>query len=221
MEFRQIINQFLYRIEAKPGWGFIATCKDSTLPPIEGATRAEVEQKIQESISASVSAQFPSLKPLLEANQVKLHYHVDRKPDGGFLVHHGDPGHEPIEGSTRDHVESVIESKLFSALMDKIPPELRQQINDKLDSGGVDITVNRATSTTTEAQGSALPEAQFSLDAFANTSQSAVTETNLVSAGGLDPSPITYEKSNSGRIFRFLFALLILAAIVYFFVHRP
>jgi hypothetical protein len=219
MEFNQVFNQFFYRIEPKPGGGFIATCKDSTLPPIEGATRTEVEQKIQESIGASLGSQFPSLKPLFDQNQVKLHYHIDPKPGGGYIVHHGDPAHEPLEGSTRDHVESLIESKLFSALMERIPPELHQQITDKLNSGGLDVAVNRRINFTTKIGGqpdsAGIPPA---LSAASNASQ--LPEDTTVGSGTLNQSPITYEKSKSGPIFRFLLTLLILAAIMYFLLHR-
>src|SRR5258708_8893832 len=84
MEFKTVINKFLYRIEAKPGGGFIATSKDPSLPPIEGATRTEVEQKIQESISADLASHVPSLKPLFERTQVNLSYHIDPKPGCGY-----------------------------------------------------------------------------------------------------------------------------------------
>jgi len=223
MEFKTVINKFLYRIEAKPGGGFIATCKDSSLPPIEGATRTEVEQKIQESISAGLAAQFPSLKPLFENKEVKLSYHIDPKPGGGYIVHHGDPNsndpaHQPIEGSTREHVESLIESKLFSALMERLPPEMHQQIADKLNSGGLDVTVNRRVGFTAKVgdQPDFSAEKPLSLD----SNRDPATEVLPPGAGTIDQSPITYEKNKSGGIFRFLLALLILAALMYFYLHR-
>src|SRR5215470_12855933 len=127
MDFKRALSQFIYRIEPKPGGGFIATCKDPSAPAIEGSTREEVQQKIQESIAANLGAQFPALQSALANNDVKLHYHIEAKPGGGFTIHHGDansvgPEHAAIEGSTREHVESLIESKLFSTLMDRLPP---------------------------------------------------------------------------------------------------
>lgn len=223
MEFKTVINKFLYRIEAKPGGGFIATCKDSGLPPIEGATRTEVEQKIQESISADLASQFPSLKPLFDSKQVKLSYHTDPKPGGGYIVHHGDPNsadpaHQPIEGSTREHLESLVESKLFSALMERLPPEAHQQIADKLNSGGFDVTVNRRVSFTTKIGGQPdfSPEKPLALD----PTPSPASEVLPPGAGALDQSPIIYEEKKSGGILRFLLALLIIAALMYFYLHR-
>src|SRR5216683_1569676 len=223
MEFKTVINKFLYRIEAKPGGGFIATCKDSSLPPIEGATRTEVEQKIQESISAGLAAQFPSLKPLFENKEVKLSYHIDPKPGGGYIVHHGDPNsndpaHQPIEGSTREHVESLIESKLFSALMERLPPEMHQQIADKLNSGGLDVTVNRRVSFTTKIGGQSDLSAEKPLALDLNPGPA--TEVLPPGADTINQSPITYEKHKSGGIFRFLLALMALAALMYFYLHR-
>ena len=228
MEFKTVIKKFLYRIEAKPSGGFIATCKDSSLPPIEGATRTEVEQKIQESISADLGSQFPSLKPLFDSKQVKLSYHIDPKPGGGYIVHHGDPNssdlsssdpaHQPIEGSTREHVESLIESKLFSALMERLPPEAHQQIADKLNSGGLDVTVNRRVSFATKIGGQ--PDLSDEKPLTLDPNPGTATEVLPPATGAINQSPITYEKNKSGGIFRFLLALLVLAALMYFYLHR-
>jgi len=70
MELKTILSKFIYRIEPKPGAGFIATCKDSTAPAIEGATRQEVQRKIQESIAANLGTQFPALQSALAAHDV-------------------------------------------------------------------------------------------------------------------------------------------------------
>jgi hypothetical protein len=52
-------SKFLYRIEPKPEGGFIARCKDPNIPPIEGATRDEIDQKIQASIGADLDRPIP------------------------------------------------------------------------------------------------------------------------------------------------------------------
>jgi hypothetical protein len=208
MELKQLVQQFAYRIEPKPEGGFIARCKDPNLPPIVGATREEVDQKIQANISADLAAQFPGLKlPLDNANkEVKLSYHVEAKPEGGYIVHHGDPAHEPIEGSTREKVESAIESKLISMFMEKLPPELSQQLTSKLNAGGVDVVVNRKVSVGFNRTGLPTPAPD--------------EKTALPQSMPLDASPITPERSSSGAIFRFLMALLIVAAMIYVFLHR-
>jgi hypothetical protein len=199
-------SKFLYRIEPKPEGGFIARCKDPNMPPIEGATREEVEQKIQASIGAGLAAQFPGLKLPLDSKEVKLSYHVEAKPGGAYIVHQGDPAHEPIEGSTREKVESAIESKLLSHLMAKLPPELSQQLNSQLSSGGMNVVVNRKVS---------VGFTRASLPTPATGEKTALPQFLP-----LDASPITPERNSSGAIFRFLLALLIVAALVYFFLHR-
>jgi hypothetical protein len=228
MEFKHVVHKFLYRIETKPGGGFIAYSKDPSLPPIEGATRTEVEQKIQESIGADLGSQFPELKPLFEGQQVKLSYHIEPKPGGGYMVRHGDShpdeshpdesAHEPIEGSTREHVESLIESKLLSAIMKQFPPEVQQQLTDKINSGGLDVTVNRKVSVTTKVGG--VPGKTPSLEPNTSFSPSAGTAPEILPPGEVNQSPITYEKSNRGPILRFVLFLLFVFALVYVFLHR-
>jgi hypothetical protein len=199
-------SKFLYSIEPRPEGGFIARCKDPNAPSIEGATREEVDQKIQASIGAGLAAQFPGLKLPLDSKEVKLSYHVEAKPGGGYIVHHGDPAHEPIEGSTREKVESAIESKLLSLLMAKLPPELSQQLTSQLSSGSVDVVVNRKVSVGFTRAGLPTPAPD--------------EKTTLPQSMALDASPITPERNSSGAILRFLLALLIVAAMMYFFLHR-
>jgi len=224
MEFKDILGKFIYRIEPKPGGGFIATCKDSTAPAIEGASRQEVQRKIQQSIAANLGTQFPALQSALAGNDVKLHYHIEAKPGGGFIIHHGDPNsldpeHAPIEGSTREHVENLIETKLFAAIMDRLPPELHQQVADKLNSGGLDIDVNRTISVS--SRGSPFTPV------IGKNSPSALGTTDLASSDTNSPiirydgnSPVQYEKSSSGAVFRFVLAVAIVAAMIYVFLHR-
>jgi hypothetical protein len=199
-------SKFLYSIEPKPEGGFIARSKDPNIPQIEGATREEIDQKIQASIGADLAAQFPGLKLPLASKEVKLSYHVEPKPGGGYIVHHGDPAHEPIEGSTREKVESAIESKLLSLFMAKLPPELSQQLTSQLNSGVIDVTVNRKVSVGFSRDGLPAP--------------APGKKTDVPQFASLDASPITPGRDSSGTIFRFLLALLIIAALMYFFLHR-
>ena len=206
MDIKQTFTKFLYRIEPKPEGGFIARCKDPSVPPIEAATREEINQKIQASISANLAAQFPGLKLPLDNKDVKLSYHIDAKPGGGYIVHHGDPAHDPIEGSTREKVESAIESKLFSHLMEKLPPELSQQLTSQLNAGGVEVVVKRNVGFGFSRAGSS---------ASAPDSKTIPPQSTLI-----NNSPIKLGRDSSGTIFRFLWVLLLVAAVLYFFLHR-
>jgi hypothetical protein len=230
MEFKDILGKFIYRIEPKPGGGFIATCKDSTAPAIEGASRQEVQRKIQQSIAANLGTQFPALQSALAGNDVKLHYHIEAKPGGGFIIHHGDPNsldpeHAPIEGSTREHVENLIETKLFAAIMDRLPPELHQQVADKLNSGGLDIDVNRTISVS--SRGSPFTPVigkdsagADNASAFGTADLSPAATTNQSPMTYDGNSPVQYEKSSGGAVIRFLLAVAIVAAMIYVFLHR-
>ena len=235
MEFGNILSKFIYRIESKPGGGFIATSKDSTAPAIEGATRQEVQRKIKESIAANLSTQFPALQSALAGNDVKLHYHIEAKPGGGFVIHHGDPNsldpeHAPIEGSTREHLENLIESKILAAIMDRLPPELHQQVADKLNSGGLDIDVNRTISVSSRGKPFA-PVIGNHSTAFDNASAFGIAGVSSSNAdlGTMNQSPITrydgsspvqYEKSSGGAVIRFLLAVAIVTVMIYLFLPR-
>ncbi len=54
------ITKFIYRIEPNPAGGFIARPSDSSLEPIEGATREEIQQRIQAKIADVMQSQLPA-----------------------------------------------------------------------------------------------------------------------------------------------------------------
>lgn len=61
MEIKKTISHFAYRIEEKPGGGFIAQPLDPANAPIEGATREELMQKIQATSIAEIERELPEL----------------------------------------------------------------------------------------------------------------------------------------------------------------
>ncbi len=222
MEFKQTISKFVYRIEAKPEGGFIARSSDPSVTPIEGSTRAEVEQKVQASISAALGQQFPALKAVLEKQGIKTTYHVDAKPGGGFVINSSDPAHEPIEAASLEKIEHFINSKFFSYLMSKMPPELSQQLASQLSSGGLNVVVNRKFTVTT-GSGTRTP---FSTESGSSSSlnvDSAPSREEFLqpSPSSTDGSPvIRYEKGGLGRFFAILLALVAVAGTLYVLLHR-
>ncbi len=227
MEFKTVLSKFIYRIEAKPGGGFIATCKDPAARPIEGATREEVQQKIQENIAANLATQFPALKSALEAKGVTLHYHVEAKPGGGFIVHHDDASHDSADHSTHGGIESFIESKIFSAFMERFPPELLQQVGDKLKGEGVDIDVKRTFSVSIDRRSPAVgndvglsprplglaSEAESDFGKITLQSTEVTNQSPIIRYD--TDSPVKYEKSSFGTFLRLLIAAAALVAIAY------
>ncbi len=69
-----IVTKFVYRIEPDPAGGFIARPSDPSLEPIEGATREEVQQKIQAKITEMIQSQLPT-----ELKLGPLHVKINRK----------------------------------------------------------------------------------------------------------------------------------------------
>ena len=53
MELKRLISHFTYRIEPKPGGGFMAHPSDPSVAPIEAPTREELQKKIQENIPSA------------------------------------------------------------------------------------------------------------------------------------------------------------------------
>jgi hypothetical protein len=247
MELKSVISQFIYRIEPKPGGGFIATSRDPAAIPIEAATREEVQRKIQERIAAAMAARFPDLQSALAKNGVHLHYHIESKPGGGYTFHHGDPASNApahaAEGTTLEHIENFIESKIFSAIVNHLPRDVRGELEQKINAGGLDVEVDRTVSVTTRRAG--VPATLFDLGPVQDLSSSSGPASSVVSASSGDilgsaqsgslnpgesqpgsswndpsPSPITrYEKSSSGRIFVFVLLLAVGAALIFFYVH--
>jgi hypothetical protein len=229
MEFKTVLSQFIYRIDSKPGGGFIATCKDSAAPAIEGATREEVQQKIQQTVTSKVAEQFPALEDALASRGIKLHYHVESKPGGGFIIHHDDAAHDSAHDSS-DHVAGFIESKILSTLLDRLPAEHHQQITNKLNAGGLDIEINRNINVITKSGSTVTLPAYDSTSGVPHfspplgevgTSAAQIQpsdSTNQLSIRGDINSPVKYEKSRG--LFRFLIALAILALLAFFFLLR-
>ncbi|HZS28728.1 MAG TPA: hypothetical protein VFB76_15985 [Candidatus Angelobacter sp.] len=62
METKRTTTRFSYRIEEKPGGGFIARSTDPGAEPLEGETREEVMRNVEAKISAIIGEQLPSFK---------------------------------------------------------------------------------------------------------------------------------------------------------------
>jgi len=220
VELKQIITKFTYRIEEKPGGGFIAHASDPTLPALEAPTRTELQQKIQANISAALAAQFPGLKLPAENKQLKFDFHIEAKPGGGFIIRSHDPHAATVEGSSHEEIEHPVAEKLANTLGKYIFPELSQAISQALakqgGSGDIKVFVNRKTF----AAGAGSKTATFGTSQNAQLDGSIQTpEANSV-LNAPDNAPITPEDSNSSKVFRFLLALLVVIAVLYFYLHH-
>jgi hypothetical protein len=219
MELKSLITHFTYRIEPKPEGGFIAHTTDPTVPPLEAPTREELQRKIQENIAAGLASEFPGLELPLENQQLKFAFHIERKPGGGFAIHSADPDAPLIEGATHEEIESHFAEKLIAFVGKHFIPELSQALAAQ-GSGDIKVFVNRKTGFTVNT-GSHTIQTDDVTTEDAKLGDAKTANASLGSVGdAIDNSPITPETSSSWTIFRFLLALLIIAAMMYFFLHR-
>src|SRR5262249_46266820 len=109
MDIQTITKKYAYKIEPKPEGGFIARATDPTVPPIEGATREEVQRRIRETVFSGLSQAFPGFKIPLQTKNAKLEFHIDRKPEGGFAVHSTEVGSPTMTPATHEKVDHLTE----------------------------------------------------------------------------------------------------------------
>jgi hypothetical protein len=227
MELKRLISHFTYRIEPKPGGGFMAHPSDPSVAPIEAPTRKELQKMIQENILAGLSAQFPGLKLPVENEDLQFAFHIERKPEGGFVIHSSDPNAEPIEVLTHNDMESHFAEKIIGFVGKHLTPELSQALAVQGNSGDIKVFVNRKTGVTVNA-GSHTLSLGLARNLTAPASMSKTTTiieaanakpTDGSSGGMISNTPIVPEASSSGKVFRFLLLVLVAAALVYFFLH--
>jgi hypothetical protein len=233
MELKRLITHFTYRIEPKPEGGFIAHAADPTVPPIEAPTREELQQKIRANIAAGLASEFPGLKLPLENQDLKVAFHIERTPGGGFTIHSADANSHPIEAASHEDIESHFAEKLIGFVGKHLAPELSQALAGQGNLGDVKVFVNRKTGLRVNLgsrtlsfnvardltpASSAQPGAKIEPASLGNEK---AADSNFGGAGdAISNSPITPETSRSWTIFRTLLVLLIIATALYFFLHH-
>jgi hypothetical protein len=234
MEIKRLVSKYVYRIEPKPDGGFIAHASDPGVPTLEAPTRAELQQKIQSTILAGLSADFPGLKLPPQSHELKFSFHVERQPDGSFDVHSSDPNSAPITAASHDQVESHFAEKLISFIGKHMLPEAPEALRAQLASGAIKVFINKSSgfsvSTSRETNGNqpqlaAQADSQFSNSSI-DTSGSGPIMSNgapgkIGDSGGypIDSSPITPGGGSSAKTFLLLLAILAFLAFAYFFFH--
>ena len=191
----------------------------------------ELQQKIQANISDTLAKEFPGLNlasgNLPPGNQpsgnqaVKFDFHIEAKPGGGFAIHSHDPNAATIEGTSHEEIEHPFAEKLAGVVGKYFLPELAKALEKQGGSGDLRVFVDRKVSFTAKSgfQKPSFGSAQGFPPSGASQSMSSVASgSGVVDAG--DSGPITFEKSKSWPILRFLFTLLVVAALMYFFLHR-
>lgn len=231
MEIKSVISKFIYHIEPKPEGGFIAKCSDSSLPPLEAQTRAELQQQIQARISAEIASRFPGLQ-IPQSNETKFSWHIEAKPNGGFVAHSSDPALESIEGKTKEEVEKWLIEKAATLLEKKLPSELAEQLKTQAVSVNLNVVIttrrvsvggktSSQTVTLDNAKDSLLPSVLEAIQSkqIAGNASPIISNTTSISTTDLNnTSPLT-PVSNSSSFFRFLVAALVVLGLLFFFLH--
>ena len=218
MEIYKKVTNYFYRIETKPGGGFVGIPSDASMGTIEGATREEVMQKIEEKIGAAVGAEFPWIKKLLHADPSLIN--IEAKPGGGFVARLPHSATETIEGTTQEEVLKKIEGSL-SASFEKAGSIGQTVAHTDFHIGGLHFSIDKEVKgVTRNSSGNAQ-----SLSAQGTWSQPSFSQTRFLStsdsASGVDPTgPIMPSKDTSGTIWRIIAALIALGAMAYFFLRR-
>ena len=229
MEIKRLAAKYVYRIEPKPEGGFIARASDPNVPPLEAATRDELQQKIQSTVLAGLGVDFPGLKLPAGSGEMKFSFHVEKQPDGSFDIHSSDPSAAPLNAASHDQVESHFAEKLIEFagkhMLQGVPEALRAQMASGdikvfiKKSSGFTVTTSRSGQTQELASSSTLPGASSSLSVSGPITSNRSSTVTLGSSGTpIDSSPITPGGEGSGKFFRILLILLALAAVAFFFM---
>jgi hypothetical protein len=234
MEIKRLVSKYVYRIEPKPDGGFIAHATDPGAPTLEAPTRTELQQKIQSTILAGLSADFPGLKLPPQSHELKFSFHVERQPDGSFDIHSSDPGAAPITSASHDQVESHFLEKLISFAGKHMLPEASEALPAQLASGDIKVFINKSSgftvTTSHETTGTppqlASPTSSQFPDSSIETSSSGPIISNTApnatigdTGNPIDSSPITPGAGSSAKTFLLLVAILALLAFAYFLFH--
>jgi hypothetical protein len=224
MDLKRLFTQVVYKIETKPEGGFIARATDPAVPPLEAATREELQEKIQQKMLAVISDEFPSLKVPPGAKHTEMSFHIEHNPGGGYSIHSSDPNTPVIQTASQEELESRFLEKVLGFTGKYLAPEMVKALAAQAGSGNVKVVVNRSVSFQTNSDGKGITF----LTAKGASSQGAVTQSpQLIDAsaspnqlsGTIANNPITPEPSNAGKIFGLLIMLLILAGMMYLYLH--
>jgi hypothetical protein len=215
MQLKEMMQKFVYRIEAKPGGGFIARALDPAVPPLEAPTREELQRMIQAKVLSGLGESFPALKIPVQSGQHTLELHIDRKVDGNFSVQSHEVGGAEMDPATQEKIDHYAEeilgfvSKHFPHLSEKIAEQVRE------------AALNAAQGQTTTLAGQSVPQQPSGPYISGPNAQTdvKVERTTLNNAVVLN-TPITPEAGGSKGVLLVIAGLLALAGLYYFLYYR-
>jgi len=225
MEIKRLAEKYVYRIETKPEGGFIARASDPNVPPLEAATRDELQQKIQSTVLAGLGVDFPGLKLPAGSGEMKFSFHVEKQPDGSFDIHSSDPSAAPLNAASHDQVESHFAEKLIEFAGKHMLQEVPEALRAQMASGDIKVFIKKSsgftfTTSRSSDQAPQMGSVQGSdVSAVSPAISNRSSSVTLSSSGTpIDSSPITPGNEGSGKFLRILLILLALAAVAFFFL---
>jgi hypothetical protein len=219
MEIKNIVTKVVYRIEPKPEGGFIARANDPATPPLEAATREELQQKIVAAISSTLATEFPQLKGAVENKHFKYSFHIEPKPGGGFIAQSNDPAQPHLEGATHEEVHNQLADNLAGMLGKLLLPTLSETLGKQTRSGDVNVVVNKKVVFRTKFG---------SLGSATSQNQALAPTSNVLPAGVMNQSdidlasgaPIVPTAAGNWRRFWSLLAVVVVVILTYLLLHR-
>lgn len=193
----------------------MAHASDPAAPPIEAPTRAELQNKIGADIREKLTAALPGVKIPLEQDGNQFAFYIERKPEGGFIVHTKDGREHPLPGNDHPEIQSAIMDKIMDVLSRHFSPEMSSALagrggSGQLFGGEAAEFASGQTGFITSDPGQMTPN--VSIQASFDRSQEAMNS----SSGSL----FTPESSSLWPFIRLLIVALIIGAAIYFFRHR-
>lgn len=232
MEIKHLAAKYVYRIEPKPEGGFIARATDPNVPPLEAATRDELQQKIQSTVLAGLGMDFPGLKLPAGSGEMKFSFHVEKQPDGSFDIHSSDPAAAPLNAASHDQVESHFAEKLVEFMGKHMLQNAPEALRAQMSSGDIKVFINKRsgfTVTTSHSSAGQAPQLAPTSTVQGTDTSSVVSSGTVISnrssgmiigssGSPIDSSPITPGNESSGKFLRIFLILLVLAAAAFFFL---
>ena len=231
MELKQLIRRFAYKIEPKPEGGFIARSTDPSVPSLEAPTREELQRKIQENLIRSLGESFPALKQQfleqLQNRKANVNIHIEHKPGGGFAVHSDEsamPGRDAVTHEKFDHFAE----QLLNFVARNVP-QVEQSLDAIAESTEIEVITTEQTNSSPGASAafgaakallptSPMQANELSVGSSAQgTVNSEKASRNFAVVGN---TPIVPEASSLKTFFRLILAVVIIAGLVYLFLHR-
>lgn len=138
-------------------------------------------------------------------------YKIEQKPEGGFIARSTDPGVEPIEGATQEEVIQKIQARAMTPFGEKLAGGFK--------FGGLNVNVTRKVNVTTWTKGTSAKGSDAAEQRLLHQVASDPEAQKMFQDAGF-VSPVERSSDSSGTALRVLAALIAIAALVYFFLHR-